>query len=198
MRADVRHWSFAAALLLHATVFAAPFVLRNSVAAYEPNAVHVFLLQGQTQAPEVAPPKRARQKVERRTAPTPPAAPQQHALAAPPPDPTPVREPPADAAPAAVPPVALPRFDPAYLNNQAPAYPTLSRRLGEQGRVLLRVFVRPDGTAQEVLVSQSSGIARLDNAARLAVGRWKFVPAHQGEAAVGAWVIVPISFSLEG
>jgi protein TonB len=92
----------------------------------------------------------------------------------------------------------LPRFDPAYLNNQAPVYPALSRRLREQGRVLLRVFVKPDGTAQEVLVSQSSGTPRLDSAARIAVERWKFVPARQGDAAVGAWVVVPISFSLEG
>jgi protein TonB len=99
---------------------------------------------------------------------------------------------------AGAPPAELPRFDPAYLNNQAPVYPTASRRLGEQGRVLLRVYVRADGSAREALVDRSSGSSRLDAAARKAVERWRFVPAKRGNDAVDAWVIVPISFSLEG
>lgn len=102
------------------------------------------------------------------------------------------------AAEAGAPPAELPRFDAAYLNNQAPLYPPLSRRLGEQGHVLLRVHVARDGSATQVLLNRSSGFGRLDAAARRAVERWKFVPARQGEAAVDAWVIVPISFSLEG
>ena len=38
---------------------------------------------------------------------------------------------------------------------------------------------------------------RLDEAARNAVQRWKFVPARRGDEPVSAWVIVPISFVLE-
>ncbi|MDO8298873.1 MAG: hypothetical protein Q7T64_04170, partial [Lacisediminimonas sp.] len=34
-----------------------------------------------------------------------------------------------------------PRFDADYLSNPAPAYPPLSRRAGEEGQVMLRVFV---------------------------------------------------------
>lgn len=101
------------------------------------------------------------------------------------------------AAPAPAPaPVIPPRFDADYLDNPAPAYPGLSRRLGEQGRVLLRVFVSPDGAAAQVEIRESSGFERLDRAARDTVLRWRFVPARQGERGVAAWVLVPITFSI--
>lgn len=107
---------------------------------------------------------------------------------------------PVSAAPAMAPVPALipPRFDAAYLRNPAPIYPALSRRLGEQGKVFLRVFVGADGSPQQVEIRTSSGSARLDRAAKEAVGQWRFVPARQGAQAVGGWVIVPISFVLEG
>lgn len=105
----------------------------------------------------------------------------------------------ASAAPSEPPPpaaVTAPRFDAAYLNNPPPAYPRLSRKLGEEGRVLLRVFVTPDGAPREVLLQASSGSSRLDRAAKEAVERWKFSPARQGAQSVGAWVVVPVVFSL--
>jgi protein TonB len=94
------------------------------------------------------------------------------------------------------PPVIPPRFDADYLDNPAPAYPALSRRVGEHGRVLLRVYVQPDGAAAQVEVRESSGYERLDKAARDTVKRWRFVPAKQGDRGVAAWVLVPISFSI--
>jgi len=105
-----------------------------------------------------------------------------------------------DAAPAAViaPALVSPRFDAAYLQNPPPVYPPLARRMGERGRVLLRVLVTAEGTADRVELKTSSGSARLDSAALETVQRWRFVPARQGEQAVAAWVLVPISFSLEG
>lgn len=110
-------------------------------------------------------------------APQPPAAP----MAAPAPT------------PAAVTP---PRFDADYLDNPAPVYPALSRRMGEEGKVLLRVFVEANGTAGQLEVRTSSGSQRLDHAAIEAVRRWKFAPAKQGDKTVAAWVLVPINFSL--
>ena len=91
-----------------------------------------------------------------------------------------------------------PRFDAAYLHNEAPAYPALSRRVREQGRVLVRVLVDVNGVAASVELSASSGSARLDQSALDAVKRWKFVPARKGELPVSAWVVVPILFSLNG
>ncbi len=97
---------------------------------------------------------------------------------------------------AAPPETVAPRFDAAYLDNPAPSYPPLSRRAGEQGRVLLRVHVTADGLADDVQVRESSGFARLDTAAQETVRRWRFVPARQGDRQVAAWVIVPINFAL--
>lgn len=85
-----------------------------------------------------------------------------------------------------------------YLRNPKPSYPDLSRRLNEQGTVLLRVFVTIAGNATTVELKQSSGFARLDKAAQEAVQDWKFVPAKKGGQPVDAWVVVPIKFSLKG
>lgn len=89
------------------------------------------------------------------------------------------------------------RFDADYLQNPAPPYPPQSRRLGEEGKVVLRVRVSADGHAQEVEIKTSSGSNRLDESARKTVGQWKFVPATRGGAAVESWVLVPIVFKLE-
>ena len=90
-----------------------------------------------------------------------------------------------------------PSFRAAYLRNPEPAYPTPSRRLGEQGTVQLRVLVSADGHATHVDIHRSSGFPRLDEAAAQAVREWRFVPAKRGATAVEAQVIVPIVFRLE-
>lgn len=94
--------------------------------------------------------------------------------------------------------VAPPRFDADYLHNPAPVYPALSRRLGEEGRVVLRVFVEPSGRPSRIEIGTGSGSPRLDRAALEAVRHWQFVPARRGDMAVGAWVLVPIVFDLRG
>ena len=110
----------------------------------------------------------------------------------PPPEPLP--------APVVAPPpvVTAPIFAADYLDNPPPPYPVLSRREGEQGRVILRVLVSPGGRANEVQISNSSGHSRLDESARDTVRRWRFVPAKRGNQPVAAWVLIPISFRLEG
>lgn len=89
-----------------------------------------------------------------------------------------------------------PRFDADYLNNPKPHYPPLSRRLREEGVVMLRVYVLPSGLPDSVELKRSSGSARLDEVALVTVRRWRFIPARSGEVAVAAWVLVPIAFSL--
>ncbi len=94
-------------------------------------------------------------------------------------------------------PSSPPRFDAAYLQNPAPAYPSMSKRLGEAGKVLLRVRVSENGQAESVEIKHSSGFPRLDQAALNAVEKWRFVPAKQGDQTIAAWVQVPIHFNLE-
>jgi protein TonB len=149
--------------------------------------------------PEIVPPRP--KPVERR--PQPVAQPTQLAAPADSPAPTPiavapaptVAAAPAPAAPAPV--VTQPRFDADYLDNPKPSYPALSRRLSEQGRVVLRVHVEADGRAAEVQLHSSSGSPRLDQSALDTVRRWKFVPARLGQTPTAAWVLVPIAFTLK-
>lgn len=89
------------------------------------------------------------------------------------------------------------RFDAAYLNNPAPAYPALARRLGEEGTVRLRVWVTRDGRAGKVELARSTGSPRLDRTALETVSRWRFEPARENGTAIEQWVIVPIKFKLE-
>lgn len=99
------------------------------------------------------------------------------------------------AAPAAE--IELPKFGVAYLNNPAPDYPGMSRRMGEEGRVLLKVLVSTEGNAESVQLAETSGSERLDQAAINAVKRWRFVPAQLAGKALSAYVLVPIKFSLD-
>jgi protein TonB len=100
-------------------------------------------------------------------------------------------------APAAPVTITAARFNAAYLNNPEPKYPPLSRRLGEEGKVLLKVRVMPDGNPGAVDLEKSSNFERLDEAARQAVSRWRFIPAKRGDEPIEASVIVPIVFRLD-
>lgn len=92
--------------------------------------------------------------------------------------------------------VEPPRFGVAYLNNPQPDYPAMSRRLGEEGRVLMKVLVSGNGTAKSVDIEESSGSERLDKAAVNAVKKWRFIPARKNNQPLDAFVLVPMKFSL--
>lgn len=92
--------------------------------------------------------------------------------------------------------VEPPRFGAAYLHNPAPDYPQMARRLGQQGRVLLKVLVAENGTAETVVLATSSGFEKLDQAAIEAVKKWSFISAKRSNEAISAYVLVPVKFSL--
>lgn len=93
-------------------------------------------------------------------------------------------------------PVTPPQMDANPLNNPAPAYPNLSRRLKEQGTVLLEVLIVADGSVGEVRIKQSSGFQRLDDTAVKAVKRWRYTPARRGAETIDYWYLQPVEFSL--
>lgn len=111
------------------------------------------------------------------------------------PEPAPQVEPLKMAEPASAP-VVPPRADASQLNNPAPVYPALSRRLREEGIVLLEILVKADGSLGEMRLKKSSGSDRLDDAALRAVKNWHFLPAKRGGEAIDFWYELPIEFSL--
>ncbi len=104
---------------------------------------------------------------------------------------------PAPVAAPASPAVQLPSSDADYLQNPKPAYPSISRRLNEQGRTTVRVLIGADGLPQRAEISKSSGFTRLDETALATVMRWRFVPGKRGGVAEAMWFNVPINWVLE-
>lgn len=93
--------------------------------------------------------------------------------------------------------IELPSSSADYLNNPRPAYPGLSKRLGEEGKVVLRVLIEADGSASKAEIRSSSGYDRLDQAALQTVLRWRYLPGKRGGVAEAMWFNVPINFVLE-
>jgi protein TonB len=123
------------------------------------------------------------------TTPQPPAPPIEAPVAPP--------APPAPPAPSAPARIDMPSSDAAYLNNPKPGYPAISKRMGEQGKVVLRVLIGTDGLPQKVEINKSSGYDRLDRQAQEAVMRWRFVPGKRNGVPEAMWSLVPINFVLE-
>lgn len=99
-------------------------------------------------------------------------------------------------APPAPPKVELPSSDADYLNNAKPAYPAISKRLGEQGRVVVRVFIDADGQPSQASVKQSSGFDRLDQASVETALKWRYAPGKRAGVAQGMWFDVPLNWQL--
>jgi protein TonB len=83
-----------------------------------------------------------------------------------------------------------------YLREPSPHYPPQSRKLREQGLVVLRVLIDEKGNACNIEIESSSGYARLDVAAREAVARAAFRPYTEDGTPRRALVRIPIEFSL--
>lgn len=121
-----------------------------------------------------------------------------------PPSPTPKIEAPVEPAP--LPPPAKPAVPVALAGDLAmvcpertpPTYPSLSRKLGEEGKAVLRVELDESGLIDRTTVKTSSGYARLDEAALSAVRHWRCNPAQRDGAGVRAVALQPFSFVLEG
>jgi len=85
----------------------------------------------------------------------------------------------------------------AYLGNPPePEYPRTSRRLVEEGKVLIRIRVNTSGRVEEAKVEKSSGFSRLDDAALEAAKRGRFKPYTENGVAMIAETLMPFTFSL--
>ena len=83
------------------------------------------------------------------------------------------------------------------LTNPKPLYPLVSRRMGEQGAVDLRLCLTYQGHIESVSVIKSSGYKRLDSSALATVKTWKFSPLEMVEASSSDCYRLPIHFKLE-
>jgi periplasmic protein TonB len=82
------------------------------------------------------------------------------------------------------------------MSSPPPAYPADAMRMNEQGTVVLRVTVEPDGDTSDIAIEESSGSRSLDRAARQSLRRWRFQPAYRDGVAIRSEVRVPVRFAL--
>src|SRR5579862_5478598 len=75
-------------------------------------------------------------------------------------------------------------------------YPETAQAGGEQGTVLVQVYVHPNGKIAKYNVAQSSGFGDLDAAALQSVLNWRFVPAMRGGDPVSDWAVVKVVYQL--
>jgi TonB family protein len=79
-----------------------------------------------------------------------------------------------------------------------PHYPLLSKRLKEQGDVLVRACILGDVSRNTVTIYRSSGHQRLDQSALYAVKRWKDAVMMRFQPSILRCYQIPIRFQLTG
>lgn len=83
-----------------------------------------------------------------------------------------------------------------YINRPVAVYPSVSRRLGEQGIGKYRVLINASGKIDDITVQQSTGYDRLDNVAIQAIRRATFKPHMENGRPIAVYAIIPIEFKL--
>lgn len=79
-----------------------------------------------------------------------------------------------------------------------PEYPDMARQAGVEGRVILQVFISPEGVPVEAIVTESSGLGTMDSAAMASVMESSWSPARRDDGVpVGVWTSVVYNFVLE-
>ncbi|MGC8468328.1 MAG: energy transducer TonB [Acetobacteraceae bacterium] len=94
-------------------------------------------------------------------------------------------------------PHVIPARPTAPLFNAPPAYPAEATRLGEAGTVHLLIHVDAAGRASAVDITRSSGFPLLDEAARRALLRWRFVAARENGRPVASTLPWKVEFTLK-
>jgi periplasmic protein TonB len=84
-----------------------------------------------------------------------------------------------------------------YISQPKPTYPRLSKNLGEQGVVGVRVLFSPAGLPKSAEIEKSSGFERLDRAAIEGTQRWRFISCRSVLAEADHWEPAPVTFKLD-
>ncbi len=189
-------------------------------AAGEVAPLMVDLIAPEPQAPTPAPP--APPKVQPRKVPPPPApvlaaqpkvaSPTPPVFTAPPPPPEPPAPepaptppsppaPPAPPAPAPAPTPAAPRpvvlTDSDWVRVPEVDYPSASRRLQEEGMVIVKAVIDTRGVPKRVSLHRSSSFSRLDQAALAAAMTARVKPRTENGVPFEFSILMPLEFKLE-
>jgi periplasmic protein TonB len=137
--------------------------------------------------PEPKPVSKPEPRPEPQPEPTPVSTPQPPARA----EPTPQLVTAKDSAPR--------RIDtPSFKTRPAPIpYPSLARRRGLEGTVLIEVWLDENGKQTKRILARSSGVSLLDKTALKAIAKWRFSAYVENGRALAHRVHIPIRFKLD-
>jgi protein TonB len=85
---------------------------------------------------------------------------------------------------------------PAFLHREMPVYPMMARKLGKEGKVVLKLTIDENGNLQNVEVIDEAGYG-FTEAAVEAVKKSTFLPAKKDGKPVASRALLPIRFRLE-
>lgn len=190
--------------------------VRQVAGPFAPIMVELIAPTPEAPQPPAPPPPRAQPRTLPPPAPViaaaPPPIPQPAPVfTAPPPPPEPPAlpeptAPPAAPAPAAppVPPAPAPAAprqvmltDTDWIRVPQLDYPLASRRLREQGVVLVRALIDTRGVPRQVQLQSSSGFARLDQEALGKAVTARVKPRTENGVPFEFWIVMPLAFELE-
>lgn len=202
--------AFILTILLHVALVAAMFMVRNHFVHKHAEKLTVLNLHPDIPPPQTTPEPVREIEQPKIVAPRPivqtPSPPSPVQTTAEPSPPQPVAAPslaaipgpPAPPAPASTGVLEKGNIDGDILSAKPPSYPLESRRHREQGTVVLALTIGIDGKVIGIAVRQSSGFARLDDAALDAVRKWKWKPFQQNGQPVIIRGNLAIPFTLQG
>ena len=88
---------------------------------------------------------------------------------------------------------------PTKIDGPKPHYPIASRRLREEGEVLVRLCIDSRGEVEKAQIQKSSGYQNLDHSALSALSKWRFVASSQLlNSSFAECFRFPVRFTLEG
>jgi TonB family protein len=85
---------------------------------------------------------------------------------------------------------------PAFIHQEIPVYPTLARRLGKEGKVLLKLLIDTNGKLQKIEVVEPAGFG-FTEAAVEAVKKSTYAPGYRNGEKVSTRALLPVRFQLQ-
>jgi len=85
---------------------------------------------------------------------------------------------------------------PAFIHREMPFYPVLARRLGKEGKVILKLLIDRNGKLQNVEVVEHAGFG-FTEAAVAAVKKSTYAPARHNGEKIAARALLPVRFHLQ-
>ena len=88
------------------------------------------------------------------------------------------------------------RGSPAFIHQEIPVYPILARRLGKEGRVILKLLIDENGKLRNIEVVEAAGFG-FTEAAIEAVKKSTYAPGYRNGEGVLSKALLPVRFHLQ-